>query len=59
MNWRLKMRIITKQIPQEVESCKGHIVYVVDDNNNPIEADICELIDLKEVIENFKLKYKI
>ena len=53
------MRVITKQLSQEVESCKGHIVYVVDDNENPIEADICDLIDLKEVIENFKLKYQI
>ena len=51
------MRVITKQLSQEVESCKGHIVYVVDDNENPIEADICDLIDLKEVIENFKLKF--
>ena len=53
------MRIITKQLPQEVESCSGHIVYVVDENDRPIEADICDLIDLKEVIENFKLKYEI
>ena len=53
------MRVITKQLSLEVESCKGHIVYVVDDNENPIEADICDLIDLKEVIDNFKLKYNI
>jgi hypothetical protein len=53
------MRIITKQLPQEVESCSGHIVYVVDETDRPIEADICDLIKLQEVIENFKLKYQI
>jgi len=53
------MKIITKQLPQEVESCSGHIVYVVDDNDRAIEADICDLVDLIKVIENFKLKYQI
>jgi hypothetical protein len=53
------MRIITKQLPPEVESCNGHIVYVVDDNKNSIEACICDLIELPMIVENFKLKYKI
>lgn len=53
------MRIITKQLPQEVESCKGHIVYVVDDNNTAIEATICNLANLKANINKFIFKYKI
>jgi|TARA_R100000951_G_scaffold115310_1_gene123002 hypothetical protein len=53
------MKILVKQLPQEVTTIKGHIVYVMNDDGRPIEADVCDLIDLKEVIENFKLKYDL
>ena len=53
------MKIITKRLTDDVKSCSGHIVYVVDDNNKSIEADICELDTLGDVILNFKRKYEI
>ena len=53
------MRILVKQLPPEVESCSGFIVYVVDDNDNPITAKICEYELLKDTLDEFRLKYKI
>jgi len=53
------MRVIAKQISKNVKTVNGWIVYVMDNTDRPIEADICDFIDLKEVIEIFKLKYNL
>lgn len=53
------MKILIKQLPPEVESCSGFIVYVMDDNDNPITAKICDYESLANTLEEFKLKYEI
>jgi hypothetical protein len=52
------MKILAKQLSPEVKSVKGWIVYVMD-FERPIEAEICELNDLKYTINKYKTKYKI
>lgn len=53
------MKILVKQLPQEVTSLSGWLVYVLSDTEQSIEAEPCELNELVSVIERFKLKYKI
>lgn len=48
------MRILVKQLLQEVKSLSGWIVYIVDDNENPIVADVCEKDGLMDMITDFQ-----
>ena len=48
------MRIIVKQLLREVKSLSGWIVYIVDDNENPIVADVCEKDGLMDMITDFQ-----
>ena len=43
----------------EVKSIDGWIVYVMDDNDIAVEADVCDLDSLVNVITKFKTKYKL
>jgi hypothetical protein len=53
------MKIWVKQLQPELTSLSGWLVYVLSNTEQSIEAEVCELIDLNEVIVNFKLKYNI
>jgi len=48
------MEILAKQIPQEVQSVKGWIVYVMDVTGRPITAEICDLDYLVPTILKFE-----
>ena len=48
------MRIIVKQLLREVKTLSGWIVYIVDDNENPIVADVCEKDGLIDMIDDFQ-----
>ena len=48
------MRILAKQLLREVKSLSGWIVYIVDDNENPIVADVCEKDGLMDMITDFQ-----
>ena len=48
------MRIIVKQLLREVKSLSGWIVYIVDDNENPIVADVCGKDGLIDMIDDFQ-----
>ena len=53
------MKILVKMLSQEVKSIDGWIVYVMDDNDNAVEADVCDLNSLVSVITKFETKYKL
>ena len=53
------MKILVKQISQEVESVKGWIVYVMDVNDRPLKAEICELDTLVTTIINLESVFNI
>jgi hypothetical protein len=48
------MRILAKQLSPEVKTLNGWIVYIVDDNENPIVADVCEKDGLIDMITDFQ-----
>lgn len=53
------MKILVKLLSPEVKTLSGWIVYVMDDNDKPIEAEVCELESLVETVRGFESKYKI
>jgi len=53
------MKILVKQISQEVESVKGWIVYVMDVNDRPLKAEICELDGLVPTITKLESVFNI
>lgn len=53
------MKILVKQISQEVESVSGWIVYVMDVSGRPLKAEICELDDLVPTIINLESVFNI
>ena len=53
------MEILVKQISQEVESVKGWIVYVMDVNDRPLKAEICELDGLVPTIKELESVFNI
>jgi len=53
------MKILVKLLSPEVKTLNGWIVYVMDDNDNPIEAEVCELESLVETVRGFESKYEI
>lgn len=55
----LMLNIIAKQLKPEVTTISGWIVYVMNENDRPIEAKVCNLVDLGCIIDDFKTKYKI
>ena len=52
-------KILVKQISQEVESVKGWIVYVMDVNDRPLKAEICELDGLVPTIKELESVFNI
>jgi hypothetical protein len=58
-SWRIWMKILVKLLSPEVKTLSGWIVYVMDDNDNPIEAEVCELESLVETVRGFESKYEI
>ena len=48
------MKILAKQLSPEVKSLRGWIVYIIDDNENPIVADVCEKDGLMDMITDFQ-----
>lgn len=48
------MKILAKQLSPEVKSLRGWIVYIIDDNENPIVADVCEKDGLINMIDDFQ-----
>lgn len=52
------MNIIVKELKPEVKSLSGWIVYVMM-GNVAVEATTCELLDLFDVVRDFKTKYEI
>ncbi len=53
------MKILVKLLSPEVKTLSGWIVYVMDDNDTPIEAEVCELELLVETVRSFESKYEI
>jgi len=53
------MKILVKQISQEVESVKGWIVYVMDVNDRPLKAEICELDGLVPTITKLESVFNL
>jgi hypothetical protein len=53
------MKILVKLLSPEVKTLSGWIVYVMDDNDNALQADVCDLDSLVNVITKFKTKYKL
>jgi len=53
------VKILVKQISQEVESVNGWIVYVMDISGRPLAAKICELDDLVSTITNLESVFNI
>jgi len=53
------MRIVAKEIPVEVKSTAGFIVYLLDENENPLTAEITELDGLEKTIKELKEKHNI
>lgn len=52
------MSIKIRKVQPEVQSIHGFIVYVMADET-PIEAEVCELDELKSVVRYFETKYGI
>jgi hypothetical protein len=55
------MKILVKQLSPEVKSLRGWIVYIIDDNENPIVADVCGKDGLIDMIDDFQqriIKFK-
>ncbi len=50
------MRILAKQLAREVKTLSGWIVYIVDENENPLEAEVCSLDELTVVINQLQKK---
>ena len=50
------MKILAKQLAAEVKTLSGWIVYIVDENENPLEAEVCSLEELTEVINQLQKK---
>jgi hypothetical protein len=48
------MRILAKQLLREVKTLSGWIVYIVDDNENPIVAEVCNSDELMDLISDFQ-----
>ena len=53
------MKILVKQISQEVESVSGWIVYVMDVSGRPLTAKICDLDDLVPTIVKLESFFNI
>jgi len=53
------MRILVKQLSPEVKTLSGWLVYVIDEAERPIEAEVCELDDLVETVKVFESKYNL
>ena len=53
------LSIVIKQLKPAVTSISGWIVYVMNEDDRPVEAKICNLIDLHIIISDFRTKYKI
>ena len=50
------MRILAKQLSAEVKTLSGWIVYLVDENENSLEAEVCSLDELTLVITQLQKK---
>jgi hypothetical protein len=53
------MKILVKQISPEVESVSGWIVYVMDVTGRPLEAKVCDLVELVPTIRIFESVFNI
>ena len=53
------MRILAKQLKPEVKTISGWIVYIVDENENPIVADVCEKDGLMDMITDFQRRMSL
>ena len=56
MDYEKQVRILAKQLSPEVKTLSGWIVYVVDENENPLEAEICSLEELTDLIKKLQKK---
>lgn len=50
---------MAKQLKPAVTSISGWIVYVMNEDDRPIVAEVCNFDDLHKIISDFKTKYKI
>lgn len=53
------MKILVKQLSPEVKTLSGWLVYVIDETERPIEAEVCELDDLISTVKVFESKYNL
>jgi hypothetical protein len=50
------MKILINQLINNVSKDYEFIVYLLDNNDNKLEAQLCKYDNLMEVISNFRLK---
>lgn len=54
------MKLITKELDESVvRDNQNYIIYVVDDNSNPIEAKLCSWETIPPIVDEFVIKYNI